>query len=126
MGGKTGTSEDENDAWFIGFTNDVTVGVWVGYDNSDGKRRTLGGGQTGGRVAVPIFEPIIEATWANYAPQDPARPALARGQEGTRGAADRSCQRQPVGERRPQGFTEYFRLRNGQLEDTQYTLVSAG
>ena len=39
-------------------TNDVTVAVWLGYDNATGKRRTLGGGATGGGVAVPIFEPI--------------------------------------------------------------------
>ena len=68
VGGKTGTSDDENDAWFVGFTNDVTIGVWVGYDNADGKRRTLGGGQTGGRVAVPIFEQIVQATWARCTP----------------------------------------------------------
>ena len=48
VGGKTGTTDGENDVWFAGFTNDVTVAVWVGYDNADGKRRTLGGGQTGG------------------------------------------------------------------------------
>ena len=56
VAGKTGTTDDENDVWFVGFTNDVTVAVWVGYDNADGKRRTLGGGRTGGSVAVPIFE----------------------------------------------------------------------
>jgi membrane carboxypeptidase/penicillin-binding protein len=56
VAGKTGTTDDENDAWFVGFTNDVTVAVWIGYDNADGKRRTLGGGSTGGGVAVPIFE----------------------------------------------------------------------
>ena len=35
VAGKTGTSDEENDAWFVGFTNDVTVAVWVGYDNAD-------------------------------------------------------------------------------------------
>ena len=65
VAGKTSTSDDENDAWFVGFTNDVTVAVWVGYDNADGKRRTLGGGSTGGAVAVPIFDSIIHAVWAN-------------------------------------------------------------
>jgi penicillin-binding protein 1A len=65
VGGKTGTTDDENDAWFVGFTNDVTVAVWIGYDNADGKRRTLGEGSTGGHVAVPIFESVIEAVWAN-------------------------------------------------------------
>jgi 1A family penicillin-binding protein len=74
VGGKTGTSDDENDAWFVGFTNDVTVGVWIGYDNADGKRRTLGGGQTGGKVAVPIFQSIIESVWANYAKKEPLAP----------------------------------------------------
>ncbi len=53
----------------MGFTNDVTVAVWVGYDNADGKRRTLGGGATGGSVAVPIFESVIEAVWASGAPK---------------------------------------------------------
>src|SRR5207244_11417025 len=61
VAGKTGTSDDENDAWFVGFTNDVTVAVWLGYDNAGGRRRTLGSGSTGGGVAVPIFDPIIEA-----------------------------------------------------------------
>jgi len=69
VAGKTGTSDEENDAWFVGFTNEVTVAVWLGYDNATGKRRTLGGGATGGSVAVPIFEPIIQAVWANVAPR---------------------------------------------------------
>src|SRR5262245_8014388 len=69
VAGKTGTSDDENDAWFVGFTNDVTVAVWIGYDNADGKRRTLGGGSTGGHIAVPIFEPVIQAAWAYASPK---------------------------------------------------------
>jgi len=64
VAGKTGTTEDAVDGWFVGFTNDVTVAVWVGYDNSDGKRRSLGSSETGANVALPIFEPIIEAIWA--------------------------------------------------------------
>jgi membrane carboxypeptidase/penicillin-binding protein len=67
VAGKTGTSDDENDAWFVGFTNEVTVAVWVGYDNANSKRRTLGGGATGGGVAVPIFEPVIRAVWKDVA-----------------------------------------------------------
>ena len=74
VAGKTGTSDDENDAWFVGSTNDVTVAVWVGYDNADGKRRTLGGGATGGHVAVPIFELVIQAVWANVAPKTALAP----------------------------------------------------
>jgi penicillin-binding protein 1A len=69
--GKTGTTDDEVDAWFVGFTNDVTIAIWVGYDNADGKRRTLGRGQTGGRVALPMFEPVLEAVWEHHAPKSP-------------------------------------------------------
>jgi membrane carboxypeptidase/penicillin-binding protein len=71
--GKTGTTDDELDAWFVGFTNDVTVAIWVGYDNADRKRRTLGRGQTGGRVALPMFEPVLDAVWENYAPKTPLK-----------------------------------------------------
>jgi penicillin-binding protein 1A len=72
VAGKTGTTEDAVDGWFIGFTNDVTVAVWVGYDNGDGKRRSLGSNETGARVALPIFQPIIEAIWSEHiAPKAP-------------------------------------------------------
>ena len=90
VAGKTGTTDGENDAWFVGFTNEVTVAVWVGYDNADGRRRTLGGGATGGSVAVPIFEPIIQAVWPHHAP----RTALQRPSPETRKflvAAARRC-----------------------------------
>jgi penicillin-binding protein 1A len=70
VGAKTGTSDEFNDAWIAGFTNDITVVVWVGYDNAKGKR-TLGNGQAGGRVALPIFEQIVKASWQGYAPQTP-------------------------------------------------------
>src|SRR6202022_3986900 len=65
VAGKTGTSDNENHARLVGFSDEVTVAVGLGYDNADGKRRTLGGGATGGGVAVPIFEPVIEAVWAH-------------------------------------------------------------
>ena len=72
VGGKTGTTEDAVDGWFIGFTNDVTIAVWVGYDNGDKKRRSLGSTATGAGVALPIFEPIIQAIWAEgIAPKAP-------------------------------------------------------
>ena len=67
--GKTGTSDEWNDAWFVGFSNDVTIAVWVGYDNAKGKR-TLG--QRPGRVAgsrCRSSNAIMQAVWAQYAPQ---------------------------------------------------------
>jgi len=124
VGGKTGTSEDENDAWFVGFTNDVTVVVWVGYDNADGKRRTLGRGQTGAKVAIPIFQPIIQAVWAGFAPKTALK--------GPSAEARRQMVDLPIdlnsGERlanaTPQAFVEHFRLdASSRFADTQYQLV---
>jgi penicillin-binding protein 1A len=124
VAGKTGTTEGENDAWFMGFTNDVTVAVWVGYDNADGKRRTLGGGQTGGRVAVPIFEQIVEATFANYARKTPLSPPSPEAKKELVAMQIDLNSGNRLSERGTQGFTEYFRLRNGRVEETQYNLVS--
>src|SRR6516164_577657 len=124
VGGKTGTSDDENDAWFVGFTNDVTVGVWIGYDNADGRRRTLGGGQTGGRVAVPIFEQIVQATWAQYARQTPLNPPSPEAKKELIALPIDLASGNRVSDRRQQTFTEYFRLHDGQIDDTQYNIVS--
>ena len=52
IGGKTGTTNDFTDAWFIGFEPSLAAGVWVGYDD---KRISLGPRQEGGRVALPIW-----------------------------------------------------------------------
>lgn len=50
LAGKTGTSNDEKDAWFIGYTPDLAVGVYVGYDNP----KPMGKKRTGGELATPI------------------------------------------------------------------------
>jgi penicillin-binding protein 1A len=51
LGGKTGTTNDSNDAWFIGFSRDLVVGTYVGYDTP----RSLGRRETGASVSLPIF-----------------------------------------------------------------------
>ena len=51
LGGKTGTTNEEKDAWFIGFSPDIAMGVFIGYDNP----KPMGHGETGGGVAAPIF-----------------------------------------------------------------------
>ncbi len=51
IAGKTGTTNESRNAWFIGFTPDIVTGVWVGFDNND----PLGPGETGGRAAIPIW-----------------------------------------------------------------------
>jgi penicillin-binding protein 1A len=54
LAGKTGTSNDAKDVWFIGFSPDLVIGIYVGFDEP----RTLGRGETGGSVAVPVFKDI--------------------------------------------------------------------
>ncbi|EEA96151.1 penicillin-binding protein 1A [Pseudovibrio sp. JE062] len=56
VAGKTGTTNDERDAWFVGFTPELTVGVFVGYDTP----RKMGKGATGGQVAAPIFTAFMK------------------------------------------------------------------
>jgi membrane peptidoglycan carboxypeptidase len=51
LAGKTGTTDDNTDAWFVGYSPGLVVGVWVGYD----ERRSLGELETGGRAALPIW-----------------------------------------------------------------------
>ena len=55
LAGKTGTTNDSNDAWFIGFAPDLAVGVFVGFDTP----RTLGPNEQGASVAVPIFKDVM-------------------------------------------------------------------
>lgn len=61
VAGKTGTTNDEKDAWFVGFTPDLVVGVFVGFDTP----RPMGRGMTGGRVAAPIFAHFMKAALAD-------------------------------------------------------------
>ena len=51
LAGKTGTTNSQADAWFIGFSPDIATGVWVGFDSKE----VLGKGETGGRAALPIW-----------------------------------------------------------------------
>jgi penicillin-binding protein 1A len=55
LAGKTGTTNDSKDAWFVGFSPDLAVGVYVGYDQP----RSLGGRETGGAIAAPIFRDFM-------------------------------------------------------------------
>ena len=52
LAGKTGTVDDNTDAWFIGFDPDITVGVWLGFDD---KRKSLGSAEQGAFAALPIW-----------------------------------------------------------------------
>ena len=56
LAGKTGTTNDNYDAWFIGYSSNLVIGVYVGFDNP----KTLGKFETGSKVALPIFKDFIE------------------------------------------------------------------
>ena len=56
LAGKTGTTNDNYDAWFIGFSSNLVIGVYVGYDNP----KSLGKFETGSKVALPIFKNFVE------------------------------------------------------------------
>ncbi len=60
LGGKTGTTNDYTDAWFIGFSPSVTCGTWIGYDD----RQTLGEKETGARAALPMWMDFMRAAIA--------------------------------------------------------------
>ena len=60
LGGKTGTTSDYTDAWFLGFSPSITCGVWVGYDS----RESLGDKETGAKAALPIWMTVMRAAIA--------------------------------------------------------------
>ncbi len=66
LAGKTGTTNDFSDAWFMGFSPDLTTGVWVGNDDN----KTLGWGETGARAALPIWGEFMKAALAPYPRRD--------------------------------------------------------
>ncbi len=66
LGGKTGTTNDENDAWFIGFTPWLATGIYVGFD----QLQPLGRQEAGGRTAVPIFVYYRKQIEDQYPPDD--------------------------------------------------------
>ena len=65
--GKTGTTNDFTDAWYIGFTPHITAGVWVGNDD---KRVSLGKKETGARAALPIWLEFMQKAVEAYPAQD--------------------------------------------------------
>ena len=66
VAGKTGTSDDFKDAWFIGYTPSVLCGVWVGYDDS----LPLGAQEAGGKAAAPIFLEFMQSAVADRPASD--------------------------------------------------------
>ena len=61
LGGKTGTTNNFTDAWFLGFSPSVTCGTWIGYDN----RQSLGDKETGAKAALPMWMDFMKAAIAS-------------------------------------------------------------
>jgi penicillin-binding protein 1A len=66
LAGKTGTTNDQGDAWFMGFSPDVTTGVWVGHDDN----QVLGFGETGAGAALPIWKDYMAVALADLPIRD--------------------------------------------------------
>ena len=62
LAGKTGTTNKNTDAWFIGFTSNLVIGVYVGFDNP----KTLGKFETGSKTALPIFKEFVKNSVSNH------------------------------------------------------------
>jgi penicillin-binding protein 1A len=74
LAGKTGTTDDYTDAWFIGYSPDLAVGVWVGFDEP----RSLGRTETGARAALPIWRSFMEEALSERAPREfPMPPGIS-------------------------------------------------
>lgn len=66
VAGKTGTTNDFTDAWFMGFSPELTTGVWVGHDDN----QVLGWGESGGKTALPIWGDFMKVALAPYPQRD--------------------------------------------------------
>jgi len=79
VAGKTGTTNNFTDAWFIGFTPSLTCGVWVGYD----QKKPLGKGETGAKAALPIWIDFMQRAlkdrpWEDFTTIGEGRPIVAQ------------------------------------------------
>lgn len=72
LAGKTGTTNDFTDAWFVGFSPSITCGVWVGFD----EKKTLGNKETGAEAALPIWIDFMRVAISDPARKDEAFPPL--------------------------------------------------
>ncbi len=75
LAGKTGTTNDSHDAWFVGFSSSVVAGVWIGFDEP----QTIRSDASGSRMALPIWADFMRRTCAAGCPpsRSPRRPACA-------------------------------------------------
>jgi len=71
LAGKTGTTNEQRDAWFNGFATDIVASAWIGFDNS----LPLGHGETGGKAALPMWIKFMKAVQQNFPEKPLTQPA---------------------------------------------------
>jgi penicillin-binding protein 1A len=98
VGGKTGTTNEYKDAWFVGYSSTVVVGVWVGYDQP----ATMGANGFGSRMALPIWADFMKRTARVLRPGDFAVPAGLKQEELCRLSYQRPLDDCPT-------YVEYFK-----------------
>jgi penicillin-binding protein 1A len=117
VGGKTGTTNEYRSAWFVGFTTDIVVGVFIGFDDN----RPLGNGETGTTAAVPVFidfmqtalkerpaRPFVRPKNAIFRPVNGIEEAFRPGTE-RRAPPVRAPVRAPVQPQGPQNYNDVIR-----------------
>ena len=121
LGGKTGTTSDYTDAWFLGFSPSVTCGVWVGYDSN----QSLGEKETGARAALPIWITVMRqaivgkdneqfpgdeksAPLLNASAAPPAKPGAAPSAAPTKPANNANASKSPTPGASPTGTAKPF------------------
>ena len=87
LGGKTGTTNNYTDAWFIGFSPSVTCGTWIGFDD----RQSLGEKETGARAALPMWMDFMKAAIQRQGRRE--LPDGGRAEEGAGGGGERGARR---------------------------------
>jgi 1A family penicillin-binding protein len=98
FGGKTGTTDEYHDAWFVGFSSSVVAGVWVGFDQP----RPIGADAYAARVALPIWADFMKRAASLRPPREFAVPATVEGEPLCRVSHLRPVEGCPV-------YTEYFK-----------------
>jgi 1A family penicillin-binding protein len=98
VGGKTGTTSENRDAWFVGFNSSVVVGVWVGFDQP----QKIFEGASGSRVALPIWADFVKRTARRLPAADFEAPDDLRGEQICLISYHRALDGCP-------GYTEYFK-----------------
>ena len=113
IGGKTGTTDDYRDAWFVGFSSSVVAGVWVGFDQP----APIGREAYGARVALPIWADFMKRTARLRPPSDFSVPDGVRGVELCSVSYLKPVEGCPV-------YTEY--LKDGDTEPSQLCPIHRG